>query len=84
VCSAAARRCTPPCSLSLVFDGQRWGEALGTECRRGRYLLDCAKNSRIVAWDGSSLIRVNNFTPSLRIVSGRSKGSRSYIFPPAK
>jgi hypothetical protein len=32
----------------------------------------------------SSSIRLNNFVPSALIVSGRSNGKRSYIFPPAK
>ena len=38
----------------------------------------------MVACELSSLIRVNSFGPSWRIVSGRSNGSRSYIRPPAK
>jgi hypothetical protein len=32
----------------------------------------------------SSSIRLNNFVPSVLIVSGRSNGKRWYIFPPAK
>jgi len=38
----------------------------------------------MVVSESSSLIRVNNFGPSCRIVSGRSNGRRSYIRPPAK
>ena len=38
----------------------------------------------MVACELSSLILVKSFGPSCRIVSGRSKGSRSYIRPPGK
>jgi hypothetical protein len=31
---------------------------------------------------GSSLMRVNSFSPRVRIVAGRSNGSFAYIFPP--
>jgi len=42
------------------------------------------KNSRISLRSFSSWIRVKSFVPSRLIVSGRSKGSLSYILPPLK
>ena len=43
-----------------------------------------ARKARISACWSSSLMRVKTFSPSRRRVSGRSKGSRSYILPPGK
>jgi hypothetical protein len=48
------------------------------------YAYFWARNSRMACLSSSSSIRLNNFVPSVLIVSGRSNGKRWYIFPPAK
>ncbi len=45
---------------------------------------DWARNSLIILRSFSSLIRVRRRSPSFLMVSGRSKGRLSYIFPPSK
>ena len=49
-----------------------------------RRIYSWDKNSRISFRSFSSWIRVKSFVPSRLIISGRSKGSLSYILPPLK